>query len=281
MKRARLQNMTGVAVFTILLLATGSGVTTVGAGQDITRMVDPLRDISTFAFGPGEQMRFDVGWNGIAAANVAVSTAYEMRDGRPVFRYNAVGKTSRLVRLFYTSEDRIESVIDVGSLSPIRYQIERNERGRMFTTDMEYEDGVFRSHRTNPTGETNYVIDAEGNFDPFSVLYIARSLPLKVGSSYTLGVVDGKNRYKLTLVVEAREIVSVKAGRFDALRIRPEVENLDEPGTEGKGRIRKIRFWVTNDQYRVPVRLESDVTFGRIYGELTHFNRGRTLQVQR
>ena len=281
MIRERLRKSLGLAVLITSLLTLGGALTSLAIAAEKRSAIDPLEDIQEFAFGAGEQMKFDVGWNGIPAARLEVSAQFEMKDGRPVFRYVGSGQTLPYVRLFYTSEEYVESVLDVGTLSPLRYHIKRTEKGSLRTTTMVGKDGVFQARRVTPNSDTEHEVEAPGSFDPFSVIYMARSLPLEVGETYTLGLVDGRERYQLTLEVEAREVVRVKAGTFDALRIRPELVNLDDPGEEGKGRVRKVRLWLTNDRYRVPVRMESDLTFGRVYGELTSFTRGNALRFSR
>ncbi len=239
------------------------------------KVVNASHDIDRLAFGAGETLTFEFGWNGIPAAQMVVSARYENRNGRPVFRYMGVARTMSHISWAYKSEDHVEAIIDGATLQPLSYELMRNEGGAIFGTELIREDDRYLGRRIAKEKVTAVDVAVDGNYDPFSVAYLARSLPLKVGESYSFPVFDGKNHHLLTFVVEAREKVSISAGKFDTLRIRPIFENLSDPTK--KKRISDATLWVSNDSYRVPVRLESKVFFGKVYGELKSFRPGTSL----
>ena len=66
--------------------------------------------------------------------------------------------------------------------------------------------------------------------------------------------VDGKV-WKLTVDVLGRQSVKTPAGTFDCLKLKPVVAS---PHPKGN-----VTIWVTNDEHRIPVKMELDVPLGR------------------
>lgn len=75
---------------------------------------------------------------------------------------------------------------------------------------------------------------------------------------------SGKN-WMTEVRIEAREVIRTRWGKIPTLRIRPKIKYTDGP-LRAKG---KVRFWATDDRYRIPVRMQSvAMIIGRVRAEL-------------
>jgi hypothetical protein len=97
-------------------------------------------------------------------------------------------------------------------------------------------------------------------------MYYVRTLPLSVGQSIAIANnTDGKN-YPLLVKVLGEERVTVEAGTFDCLVVEP---FLRYPGIfQQKGR---VKIWVTNDRYKIPVLVKSKVIIGEVSAVLKEY----------
>jgi hypothetical protein len=67
--------------------------------------------------------------------------------------------------------------------------------------------------------------------------------------------------------VVGREIIQLSNGtRYDTYRLEPELDLVG--GVFEKSRDAKIQLWVTADDRRLPVRIQSKVSVGNFVGEL-------------
>ena len=102
-----------------------------------------------------------------------------------------------------------------------------------------------------------YVLDVLGSF------YYVRTQKLEPGMPLYITNHDNKKIYDLQVLVQKREKVSVEAGTFRCILIKPIL--LGESIFKQEG---ELWVWLTDDQYRIPVRMRSKVAVGSITTEL-------------
>jgi hypothetical protein len=265
--KGRLLATLGLAV---IIAATGAYASIPALAPPVIQPVDFIRKL---AFVHGERMVFRFGWNDIPAAEMSIVTRRELLKGRPVFHYQGAAETLSHVRWLYPLSDRVEATLDAQSLDPVHYALYQDENGVQTATT------VVRSAGDNKlTGfrvgsaqkESTVQVERDGDYDPVTIAYLARSVPCEVGQAYSYKVFDGRYQYVLTLTVERRETIRIKAGTYKALRIRPSIVNLSKP--DGPRKVKQATLWVSDDDRRVPLRVESEVFFGKVYGELVAYS---------
>lgn len=116
--------------------------------------------------------------------------------------------------------------------------------------------------RTDPdaTNET-FPLDTDQPLDDVSVLYFARSLPLKVGDTYTINRYFKAEANPIVLRVVRRDTVTVPAGTFTCVVVQPTIKT---SGLFGEGG--EAELWFSDDQYHTLVRMRSKV---KIIGSLS------------
>ncbi|HKH91090.1 MAG TPA: DUF3108 domain-containing protein [Gemmatimonadaceae bacterium] len=155
-------------------------------------------------------------------------------------------------------EDRFESWGDAAA-----WNDQRNVFSRRFVQDQRelgkrrqrtYE--LFperKQYRRADTGET-LALPTDEPLDDVSMLYFARSLPLKVGDTYTINRYFKADANPIVLRVVRRETVTVPAGTFQTVVVRPTIKT---SGLFGEGGEAELFF--SDDQRHLLVQMRSKV----------------------
>ena len=102
--------------------------------------------------------------------------------------------------------------------------------------------------------------------DILSAFYFVRNLDLTVGDSVFINVtVDGKN-VVTKVIAHKLETINTVFGKTECLVIEPLMET--EAVFKQSGR---ISIWLTNDEQKIPVKMESKVTFGSFKAYLKEY----------
>ena len=88
--------------------------------------------------------------------------------------------------------------------------------------------------------------------DELSFIYFIRSLPLHADSTYTFNRYYDEQRNPTTVRVVSRDTVFTTAGAFHTVLVEMRVR--DPSHYKGEG---TLRFYLSDDQCRIPVRIES------------------------
>lgn len=142
-------------------------------------------------------------------------------------------------------EDRTRSWIDGNTFATLRYH--RTERSPLGSRREEVEVFPEEGRWTGSDGSAGETVCGHP-LDELSFLYFIRTLPLTDGAEYTLAHHFDPGRNPVTLKVLRREITKVPAGSFPTVVVEMRVR--DE-------RVGAMRLFLTDDEARIPVRIES------------------------
>jgi hypothetical protein len=211
---------------------------------------------SSLPFPAGETLSYNVDWNnnGTAATvvlHVGDRKTYFGNDALPLTAdVETVGMVRFLanVRIQYTSYSSPRTVL------PFRTDSQQSINGRSDNRSIVFD----RARNVAVVGDSSTPIAADTG-DLLSLLYRLRAMPMKVGDSTTLEGFDGRRRFQVKSVVEAKESVGNGARRSEALRVAllPLRDGVPDDAM-------KIRVWYTNDATRVPVQITAEPEFGAI-----------------
>lgn len=177
-----------------------------------------------------EQVRGRAAWH----------TVFSLKGGIPLYRV----------------DDRMESWIDVQSFSSLRFHKENHEgrRHRVRTIEFDLDRNTFRDLRDSVEQPA-----AEAPLDDASFLYFVRTIPLEVGQRYDFDRYFRPERNPVTLHVVRRERITVPAGTFETIVVRPVIKTKGIFAEGGNAEV-----WLTDDDRRLVVQLKAKVSFGSI-----------------
>lgn len=224
--------------------------------------------LSAAVFMDGEKLTFNVKYGIVSAAEATLEARTSVYQGTPVWYLSTNARTHSFFDKFFRVRDRVESWWDKESFLPYKFSKNLQEgryrqhrvhiynHARRSTT---YQRWAFKESRFNNT-EMDMPLDSQ---DILSAFYYVRLQPLQVGKSISVNITaDGRNM-PTEVAVLRKEKVDTIFGKVECLVIEPQLKG--EALFKQTG---NIYIWVTNDEYKIPVKLESKISFGSFTASL-------------
>jgi Protein of unknown function (DUF3108) len=207
-----------------------------------------------------EKLYFDIYWMGIYVGNATLEGVN--RGGRLTITSEV--HSAPVISVLYKVEDHASSTVVDGR--PVEFRIRQREgryrsdketlfdRAGRKITYIDYRKGIRAEHEVNK-GPV---------WDVISGFYYLRTLLLQAGKTLSLNVFDSNKMLKTEVHVLRKEKIAFPGkGKVDAFVVKPVLR------TEGlfkhKG---DMLIWLTGDESRVPVRVETRVSIGKVVAEL-------------
>jgi hypothetical protein len=201
------------------------------------------------AYGPGERADYEVRLGALSLGKGAMEVVgSEIVDGHET--YHTVLRVSGGLPLARVN-DRYESWVDADQLFSRRFKKDQRELRFKRKRAFDFFPETRTYHRTD-NGERGTLQTSEP-LDEVSFLVHARSLPLKVGETYTIDRYYKAGR-PVTLKVLRKERITVPAGTFETIVVQPTISTSGLFGEGGKAEV-----YFTDDDRRVLVRMTSQV----------------------
>jgi len=222
---------------------------------------DEFCGIHNTTFQTGESLTFKVYYT-LAGVYVAAGEAnftinLEKLANKQVYHIVGDGKTYNFYDNFFKVRDKYETFIDTATLQPLKFI--RNV----------YEGGYKKYENITFNHSTNTAITSDGLYkvpdcvqDVLSSIYYARNIDFnkyKPGDKIPFSMFLDNETYELYIRYLGKETIKTKYGKFKAIKYKP----LLIKGTIFEGG-EKMNVWVSDDQNRIPVRIESPISVGNI-----------------
>lgn len=156
----------------------------------------------------------------------------------------------------YKVRDRLESWMDVRTLSSLRHHQDLNEGSRDRERKFEIfpERGVFVEE-----GKPEEQPTVSAPLDDGSFLYFLRTIPLEVGKEYSFDRYFRPDRNPVRIRVVRREKIRVPAGEFDAIVVQPIIKSKGIFSENGHAEV-----WLSDDDRRIMLQMKSKLSFGSL-----------------
>lgn len=218
----------------------------------------------TLALTIPEKLVYDLTWTGIKAGT-AIQEIVEEKDGVHII---STARSADWLSVFFEVEDRIETTLTripgqpLGLPRTYRMKIREGSHRRDKEIQFDHEAGKARyiDHLNNERVE---IAIAKNTYDTYSSFYYVRTLPLEVGKSVFVNILDGKERYNIEVQVLRKERIKTSLGEFNTIKIKPLMKS--EGIFQKKG---NLYIWLTDDPRRLPVKMQSKVTIGSVTATL-------------
>ncbi len=200
----------------------------------------------------GEKLTYNISWKKIPAAQ---RTDWIVREesvnGEDVYHIQSEMKTRALFRV-YSFQRQEETYLNPTTLSPVRFRNQLRDQKYRATVTVDFREAtaayekISRPKPKSPQKREAKVIDIPvGTQDELSTLYFLRSKKFELGQTYFFPIIAKGKVQKVTLTVERREMVKNKAlGAVKTLVLQTSAGD---------------RFWLTDDERRLPVKAESKI----------------------
>ena len=217
------------------------------------------------AFIIPEKLVYDLTWTGVKAGTAVL----ELANDKDTIRVTSTANSVPWVSVFYTVDDRVETILAKGKSrifvgQPQNYRLQlregRHRRNKEIIFDHAEHRAVFIDHLGKERKE--YAV-GENVFDPLSVLYYVRTMKLAVGKSVYVEIFDSKKLWNVEVQVLRKERISTILGYTDTFVVKPLMKSEGIFNRKGE-----VFIWFTDDQRRIPVKMQSKVAVGAITATL-------------
>jgi len=225
-----------------------------------------------FPFHPGEKLVFELKWTVVPAgkATLEVFPVTKVKE-TDAFHFVLTAKTNKVLDKIYKVRDRIDGYTDVQMTHSIFYSKKQREGSTQKNVLVHFfwdsHEAVYTDVLKNKKRKPVALL--AGAFDPISIFYFARCLPLETGMVIERPVTDGKKCVVGKAAILKRETIEVPAGTFDTFLMEPELKHIG--GVFKKSENAKIELWITADEKKIPVKLRSEVVVGSFTAELVSY----------
>lgn len=231
----------------------------------------------------GERLSYHVHYMGLPAGKAVIEVQATVEWGsRKAYRVSARARSSRLFSVFYRVDDVVESLIDTETLLPLRFEKHLRE-GEDYVNDevtlFDHERRLARNWTLTGTaggrGAGSFPVPSswdeeggrdidipEGVQDALSSFYYLRRQRLVPGKSFKVPVNADEKNYYVEVQVLRRERLGMRGRAVATILMRPVLKQVKLGGIlKEKG---DVLVWLTDDERRVPVRIQGKVLLGSI-----------------
>ena len=212
------------------------------------------------SFDIPEKFEYDLTWTGVKAGTATLEIT---RTGNDIKIVSST-QSAKWVSVFYAVDDRIESILAKKSSlmfvgEPVNYRLRVREGRHRRDKEVIFNSGNKVTYIDHINNEKLSFDVPPLIFDPLSSFYYLRTLKLVVGEPVYVTIFDSKKVWNVEVQVLRKEKVTLPSGTVDTILIKPLMKS--EGIFYKKG---DIYIWLTDDEKRIPVKLQTKVAIGSI-----------------
>lgn len=223
-----------------------------------------IRDVKNKAFKRGEVLKYRVHYGLIDAGEAILEVKQENKQigGRSTLHVVGTGKSMGAFDWFFKVRDRYESYIDEKGIMPWLFIRRVEEGGYKLSRDV-----IFNQYKSTAKVEDSSYVVPKYTQDILSSFYYARSLDLQnlsIGDTVTINTFFDYENFPLGIKYVGKELMESDLGDIRCLKFKPLLQ---------VGRVFKededMTVWISDDECKVPVRVQADVLVGSIKMDLS------------
>ena len=209
----------------------------------------------------GEELKYSAGFRLFPAGNAILSLTLDSLNGKPAFLLATSVNTNSFLDAFYTVRDETLSWLNIMDFSLLK-AVKTIREGK-----------YHRNHSIHTIGDSlliwnkKYFTITEPVYDPIAFIYFLRSQELSLEDSFHFLSAGEKKVREVWVNITGIEKIKVPAGNFDCLKVEP-VSPDGKPLLKNNG---ELRVWLSNDDNKLPVKIEMKTNIGTMVMKLKEF----------
>jgi hypothetical protein len=257
-----------VCIFVIALLAIGSTVRA-DENPDWIGSLTSDKGPGSFAAPPSMRLAYRFGWSGIQAASADI---HLFSPNTNTFEVEASGGTSGFARTLFRLDIYHRATENKITLRPIHFFQEEKYRQETVKTNVNFEPGQVTGLREKipsdrPAKPNTFKFSPI--FDMTTALLWVRSQRLADGDTESIVVWASNAPYLATVKVIGRETIKIDGQKQKAIKLDLALKKIDKKMQLKEHKLFKGgRGWLSDDDKRIPLRIEADIFVGYVFAEL-------------
>ena len=231
-------------------------------------ILSPLQ-ASALPFNIGEKLEFQLSWAGLPAGTLTMEVKERTKiHGREAIHITSKSWSNDFISTFYKLDVSIDDFMDAENLSTLKCEIKQKKKNRNRSKLLIY-DYEKKQVKFTKKNETKIYDVPSHIYDTLSSIYYLRTQELVSGKSIRINTFSNGKFYTVDIRILNKEKIKTDAGTFDTIKVYPLIKGDDL--LKGKG---EMFIWLTDDEYKIPVKIKTKIKFGHIKAELTKLKRG-------
>ncbi len=222
----------------------------------------------------GEEMTFQIHYLGINIGSVKMSSEKISEiNGKKTYFLKAHLRSADYYSFIYSLDDAIESYVDSERFLPIKYSLIQRE-SKQEVDDLQLFDfeKLKTYHWYRRLKDEKIKKDYKESYipqffqDSYSVFLFLRGLPLKIGNSYEIPIVNRGTHWILKIKVSKHENIRILDKKIPSIVLKAESYF---PGImKKKG---DITLWYSQDDKKILLKFKAKIKLGSIQGDLVKY----------
>lgn len=223
----------------------------------------------------GEELKFDISWSFITAGKAQLNSSKIVEaNGQKMYQLEAYAQSYPVIDAVFKVRDINMSWIaeDLSRSTGYWQSVKEGSYARDEWLIFDYKTNTYTIHKKDKKGNLEHkphTFEGTGVVDMLSSLYFVRNQELPLKGEVYFDIVNRGDQYPLKVVVLGKEKVKVKAGKFNCIVVEPMITGEGIFVSKGKS----LKVWLTDDEYKMPVKMAVEVFIGSVKAELTEYSR--------
>lgn len=227
-----------------------------------------IAQATALAFRDGEKLVFGVKYGLVSPAEATITANNSTYQGVPVWYLKIEAHTHNFFDTVFKIRDKVESWWRQDNLLPLKFSKVLQEgsyrQNRTHVFDHQAKTTQYSKYSFKNGSYKTQTLPIPGNTqDVLSAFFHIRNQKLVPGSKVIINITTDGKSVNTETVVHRRESIDTIFGYTPCLVIEPKLKSEGVFKQSGK-----ILIWVTDDAYKIPVKLESAVSFGSFVATL-------------
>ncbi len=227
-------------------------------------VVDPFR--------PGEKVTIKLSYFNVVAGDMTVEVLpFKEVNGRKSYHFKVSGKSNSFFSNVYAVDDKAETFLDYETLLPYNMAIDVKETKQLRTVRSYFDWKKMKAFFWEKKITKKHGVEEknlEWAIEPyaqniFSSIFYLRTFTLTPGKVIQFRMADNKKNMVIKGHVLRRETIKTDLGEIKTVVVKPElaIDGVFKPMGD-------VFFWLTDDDRKFVVRIESKIKIGTIIGSL-------------
>jgi len=227
----------------------------------------------------GEELNYKISWAFVTAGEATIKADKLLYNGKEyAYQIETLAKSYPVIDKMFKVRDINMSWIKSDLSKSLGYwqSVREGSYKRDEWLNFDYKNNVYNMYKQNKKGELyKFTTPFTGTevFDVLSALYYVRNPKISLQDTVYFDIVNVNKQYPLKVIVHRKEKIKTKAGTFNCIVVEPMISGESIFVVKGKS----LKVWLTDDEYRLPVKMAVEVFIGSVKAELYSYKKGGNL----
>ncbi|NOR44773.1 MAG: DUF3108 domain-containing protein [Candidatus Delongbacteria bacterium] len=227
--------------------------------------------VKLFPFQNGEYLHFKISYGYMLAGYATIETRENKHyKGKDCFIFKTTAKSRKAFNWIYKVRDWTRSYFDKDSIRSVRFEKHLREGSYHVDIEIDYDQdnhiAQYSKKKKGKKAKKKEIKIPPNVIDALSALFYIRMQDLKIGQSILIPATDNAKIYNIKVLILRKERIKTKAGKFNCIVVEPVMADGGVFKKDGK-----VQVWLTDDEKKMPVKMETKLFFGSIVAELDWF----------